>query len=1092
MAKKQLKKRLEALFSELSPQGETSLALEATTIQGWTWAVDAQGRYTHCSSEVEAVLGIPSERFVGQPFTSFALAPESAGMLERVLHSEHLPTSLTAAFMHADGSPRWVRMHIYLAPEGGWRGVAEVLIGETPASAVLAPEADLLPRGVRLEKGRIVPADRPLTPVAEQAIRQGDSVVVSGNGSLPAAMAVPMRDQERVVGVLELLDPTRDRSWTEDDRLLVEQVADQLTLALENARLFQQTQAALAETEHLYRASAALNVASSYTEVLEALRAHSVLGEGSHNVSLNLFNRPWKTPEDVPEWVFARARWTQLDEESLSPRYPLAQFPAARLLRPEQPLVVEDVAADPRLDEATRALYLQRFRGGSTVFFPLNVGGEWIGYINAIYPQPRTFSEADLRRTMALVSQAAVSVQNLRLIEETQRRAEQLQTAAEIARDTTSASLELDTLLNRAVNLIRERFGYYHASIFLLDEQGAFVRVRASTGEAGAEMVRRKHRLAVGSQSVIGQTTATGQPVVVNDVTDSTIHRPNPLLPETRAEVGIPMKIGDQVIGAIDVQSTHPYAFSEDDIQVLQILADQLAVAVENARAYELAQQAVAEMQEADRLKSQFLANMSHELRTPLNSIIGFSRVILKGIDGPINEMQEQDLTAIYNAGQHLLTLINDILDLSKIEAGKMELSFEDVNLNDLINSVMSTAKGLVKDKPVELRLEVDPNLPIVHADPVRVRQVLLNLLSNAAKFTEQGSITIKAYPRKGPRGPEVYIAVADTGPGIALEDRAKLFKPFSQVDDSPTRKTGGTGLGLSICRSLVEMHHGVIDVESEVGKGSTFWFTLPLQPELRREDFPPDARVVLAIEDNPDIVNLYARYLNPEGYQVVPLTDPNRAVERARELRPVAITLDVLMPEKDGWTVLQELKSDPETRHIPVIMCTILAEEEKGFSLGAADYLIKPILADDLVRAIKRLNQDGSIHKVLVVDDDPNDRRLLQKVIEESGDFVVITADGGQQALERLKSEAPDVMVIDLFMPEMDGFTLLETMRADPQWCELPVIVLTGGDLTTEQRARLTEFNHQMMQKGLFDQDRLIGMLRRALQRLQPTTGAG
>ena len=276
------------------------------------------------------------------------------------------------------------------------------------------------------------------------------------------------------------------------------------------------------------------------------------------------------------------------------------------------------------------------------------------------------------------------------------------------------------------------------------------------------------------------------------------------------------------------------------------MLADQVAVAIDNARSYELAQAAITEMRELDRLKSKFLANMSHELRTPLNSIIGFSRVIIKGIDGPITDLQEQDLSAIYNSGQHLLRLINDILDLSKIDAGKMELAFDDVNVAELVQSVVPTVNGLIKDKPITLEQKVEPNIPIIRADAMRLRQVMINLLSNAAKFTEGGTITISAEVQTNSSGqPEVIIKVSDTGTGIALEDRNKLFQPFSQVDSSPTRKTGGTGLGLSISRRLVELHGGLIDVTSEIGKGSTFYFTLPLPKENLKAEIALKAGVI-------------------------------------------------------------------------------------------------------------------------------------------------------------------------------------------------------------------------------------------------------
>jgi signal transduction histidine kinase len=297
-------------------------------------------------------------------------------------------------------------------------------------------------------------------------------------------------------------------------------------------------------------------------------------------------------------------------------------------------------------------------------------------------------------------------------------------------------------------------------------------------------------------------------------------------------KIMVPLQVQDQVIGVIELSEREDDRhWEEEDWKLAQSIAREFAVTLQDARSYHLTQQALDEMREADRLKTQFLANMSHELRTPLNSIIGFSRVILKGIDGPITNTQEEDLNAIYNAGQHLLGLINDILDVSKIEAGKMELSFTEVDLNDIIRGVMSTAVGLVKDKPIELVIDVPNNLPRIQGDNIRIRQVLLNLVSNAAKFTSEGQIGVSARSLQRGSRHEVVIAVFDTGPGIEPQDQKKIFEPFSQVDASPTRKTGGTGLGLSICRHLVELHGGQIWVESTPGQGSTFAFTIPYVP---------------------------------------------------------------------------------------------------------------------------------------------------------------------------------------------------------------------------------------------------------------------
>jgi signal transduction histidine kinase len=294
----------------------------------------------------------------------------------------------------------------------------------------------------------------------------------------------------------------------------------------------------------------------------------------------------------------------------------------------------------------------------------------------------------------------------------------------------------------------------------------------------------------------------------------------------------VPIQTPEETLGLLTFEpASDDRRWSEDDQLLAEAVAQQLALSLQDARARQLTERALDEMREADRLKTQFLANMSHELRTPLNSIIGFSRVILKGIDGPVTDLQEQDLRAIYNAGMHLLGLINDILDLSKIDAGKMELTFAEVDLREIIHGVMSTAKGLVKDRPIELITDVPEDLPVIVADSIRVRQILLNLISNSTKFTERGRIGVRARLAEEAGRPEIRVQVSDTGPGIDPRDQDKLFEPFSQVDASPTRKTGGTGLGLSICRHLVELHGGRIWIESALGKGSTFTFTLPLRP---------------------------------------------------------------------------------------------------------------------------------------------------------------------------------------------------------------------------------------------------------------------
>ena len=671
--------------------------------------------------------------------------------------------------------------------------------------------------------------------------------------------------------------------------------------------------------------------------------------------------------------------------------------------------------------------------------------------------------------------------------EEAIRRQNQyLAVSSEIGRIVTS-TLDLNSIFTRTVSLISERFGFYFAAIYITEETGFNVILREATGEAGEKMKAQRYSVVKGFNSIVGKVAESGASMLVNDVQHQPLFHPNPLLLDTLSEVAIPLRIGSRIVGVIDIQSTERNAFTDDDITVLQSLADQVAVAIDNARSYELSQQLIQDLREVDQLKSQFLANMSHELRTPLNSIIGFSRVILKGIDGPVSEMQQQDLTAIYNSGQHLLGLINDVLDLARIEAGKMELNFEEVHLAEMTTSVMSTAKGLIKEKPIQLLQRIPADMPAVRGDTMRVRQVLLNLISNASKFTDEGSITVETRVQKGPTGKmEALINVIDTGPGISEEDQEKLFKAFSQVDGSATRKSGGSGLGLSICANLVQLHNGLIGVHSENGKGSTFWFTLPLyhQPE---EEIPAGTKIILAIDDDPQVISLYERYLNPQGYHVVPLTDPSKAKERILEIKPFAVTLDIMMPSLDGWSVLTGLKSDPATRDYPVIICSITEKADKGFSLGAADYLVKPILEEDLVHALDRLNKNGEIREVLVIDDDPNDLRLIGKILEDQGRYKPVLIQGGRRGWEAINEKAPHAIILDIFMPDLDGFTILEYLRDHPTLRNIPVLVVSGGGLTNEQQQQLIDFGQRLITKGSLNESELLSSIEQALKRIEP-----
>jgi PAS domain S-box-containing protein len=950
---------------------------------------------------------------------------------------------------------------------------------------------------------------------------------------------------------LRVFDETNQRQWTSDEELLVKQVSDQLSLALENARLFQEAQkfklgidrtdnavfithpdgviqyinpgfekvygfqsdevlgntprilksGVVPEEQYKYFWETLLNKGTVTGEIVNKTKdgrlvtisgTNSPILDESGKILGFLAVHQDVTERKINEEALSkseadlRALFSAMDDIVLvydqNGRYMrIAPTNPSRLIKPPEELIgklIHEVFPKETADRFLMAIS-QTLETGETrqLEYDLTVGNDTYWFLANL----SKLDEGNVFWVARDITERKKSEEAIR------RRNEYLAVSAEIGKLVTS-TLDLNSIFARTVNLINERFNFYHAGIFIVEETGFNAVLREATGKAGAEMKERKHTLKLNEKSIVGKVTLDGQAVIANDVTTNPLHKINPLLPETRAEAAIPLRIGTRIIGAIDIQSKTVGAFTDDDIAVLQTLADQVAVAIDNARSFELSQEAVMEMREIDRLKSQFLANMSHELRTPLNSIIGFSRVIIKGIDGPVTELQQQDLTAIYNSGQHLLGLINDVLDLSKIEAGKMELAFDEVNIADVTTSVLSTMSGLFKDKPIHLKRNIEPHLPTVRADAIRVRQVMINLLSNASKFTDEGDILVEVGLKPGLTGRnEVRVSVTDTGPGIAKEDQTKLFQAFSQVDDSPTRKTGGTGLGLSICQHIINMHGGRIWVESVVGKGSTFHFTLPLfRKEKEGDSSPHGNKVILAIDDDPQVIGLYERYLHPQGYQVVPLSDPSHAVERVKQLRPFAVTLDIMMPGIDGWQVLDTLKGDPDTRNTPVIICSIIEDLEKGFNLGATDYLVKPILEDDLVNALDRLNTDGSIRDVLVIDDDPDDLRLIGKILTNDGRYKAILAEGGRMGWDIISSgKAPHAVILDLFMPEMDGFKILENMQAVEKLRDIPVIVISGLDLSAEQKNQLNDFGKRLLSKGSFNEKELLTSIQRSLERV-------
>ncbi|MDQ6676387.1 MAG: response regulator [Acidobacteriota bacterium] len=491
---------------------------------------------------------------------------------------------------------------------------------------------------------------------------------------------------------------------------------------------------------------------------------------------------------------------------------------------------------------------------------------------------------------------------------------------------------------------------------------------------------------------------------------------------------------------------------------------------------------------EASQAKSTFLANMSHELRTPLNAIIGYSEMLQEEAEESGDLSTVPDLQKIRNSGKHLLELINAVLDLSKIEAGKMDLYLETFSVAALADEVISIVQPLA-EKNGNLLLKTCPiDIGSMHADVTKIRQGLLNLLSNACKFTEKGTVSLLV-KRESVEGVDwITFAVTDTGVGLTEEQAQSLFEPFTQADSSTTRKFGGTGLGLAITRRFVQMMGGEVQVSSEPGKGATFTIRIPanimgrksadgsteaVAQNSRGSQKKKDAGIVLIIDDDPAVHELLRHSIGKQGFQVEGALTGEEGLRMARKLRPQAITLDVMMPGMDGWTVLSNLKNDPDLAHIPVIMLTIVDEKNRGYSLGAADYLTKPIERERLSAVLMRFRKTTA-SEALVVEDDPGSRDVLCRLLETDG-WKVIQAVNGREALDRITEKIPGVILLDLMMPEMDGFEFLQQLRLRDEWKLIPIIVVTAKDLTLEERGLLNGHVSRILQKGSYDREDLV-----------------
>jgi len=1121
---------------------------------------------------------------------------------------------------------------------------------------------------------------------------QKDLMKIKG---INALVAINLRIKDSSGGWL-VMGYHNPRLFNDSVKRYLNTVADSASVVVDNIVLFDQIQSTLDETSILYQANRALRDASSSDEIINVVVNHLIAPHVNQVFIMLLEGRSWEEPHATAQVVASWSQENNVDFMGITLNH--EQFPAWTYLNTPTVFTIDDIFGDPTMDLLVQ-MGLQSMDMHSLAIIPLRVPKRTIGAIWLGSQEAHVHTERETRIYQAFAEQASLSMEAAFLLAQTERRARQLETSASVSQSA-GQILDLEILMPQLVNLIRDAFRYDHVQIFLLDEPGEFAELRASTGDAGQQLLGIKHKLKKGSQSVIGQVIEHAVPQIALDIAASdVVHAPNPYLPLTRSEMALPLSIKGRVVGALDVQSNRPNAFGDEDVSVLTTLAAQISVALENANLYEAAQQQADKMgflfeitntaaaadtldealqnvaerlhtslnasstaiyltrlysdvsdnifrtlkvvalagssqplseieeirqgltrnlvstfleetnlrviedihdelrylpiapearsaillplisggeliglvsiednrlnafgyetqqllvtmsrtlsaiiqsaqlidqlqktteqlRELDRLKSDFLANMSHELRTPLNSIIGFSRVMLKGIDGPLTEMQEQDLSTIYNSGQHLLVLINDVLDQAKIAAGKMDMKFAYFEVKPLIEGVRSIGVGLLKDKPISLQVEIANSLPKAYGDEFRTRQVLLNLVSNASKFTQEGLVTLRVYPTTDVTTNRLMIRVdvIDSGIGIAESDLPLLFEAFRQVDSSLTRTQGGTGLGLPIAKSLIELQGGQMQVTSQVNVGSTFSIILPTEPApvqenptedsilaFMREDpitpvtrptleisrildmtpssrpdgMPravplngPSARMmqakrqVLLIEDNKDMVDQFRRALQREGFEVQTADHPAYAEAMVSNLRPNVIVMDVNFAGGEGWNILTRLKDRDDTFDLPVIVVTLSDQSEKAYLAGAYAFIQRPFMPDQLVEAALEAEKESNTERILIIDDQPNDIRLLTQVLNESGNYRVFSAHSGVEGIGLVARRRPDLIILDLRMPEMDGFAVLQELRSNPETANIPVMVVTGEiSLNASEQERLANI-HVLQKTDISEED--------------------
>jgi PAS domain S-box-containing protein len=828
---------------------------------------------------------------------------------------------------------------------------------------------------------------------------------------------VPLRAGDRVFGVL-VVESNRKNAFRKNDFEILTAAATQASIALGRARLLDAERRRADEQQAVLETLADLSGELELGKLLQSVLRRATTLLGVSGGELAIFDEASQELEVVAS--------QQIGVESRGTRLKVGEGAMGHVARTREPICIAEYHEWTGQSTKYAAVDVH-----SVMAAPLLIGHRLVGVFALTHHDPaRRFGPDDIRLLNLFAPQAAIAIENARLYTAARR---QKQYFEDLVLNSPVAVVTLDNRHNIvSCNPAFERlYGYPEREII-----GRNLDELISTESSRSEAVGiTQHVLQEGAMRSIGQRRRRDGSLVDVEV------------------LGVPVRVEGELVGLMGLYH---------DIS-------ELTVARRTA-------------EEASSAKSRFLANMSHELRTPLNAIIGYSEMVEEEVTELGHEALAPDLRKIQSAGKHLLALINDILDLSKIEAGKTELYLEEFDAAEMVRDVATTIRPLVEKNGNTLIVETGaPGR--MRADLTKVRQMLLNLLSNACKFTRDGTIRLEVRRGPGPEGgEELTFRIVDSGIGMTPAQMARLFEAFSQAEASTSRRYGGTGLGLAITRRFAQLMHGDVTVESEPGQGSAFTVRLPADTGAATGPEPSSAPAagkdgpagtVLVIDDDPDARELVRRFLEGEGFGVIEADGGERGLELARTHRPDAITLDVLMPGMDGWAVLTALKADPALAGIPVLMLSMLNDTNLGFALGAAEYLSKPIDRERLRQVLGKYGRNGACD-VLIVEDDGPTRELLSRLLESEG-WTVATAGNGQLALEALEHRVPSLILLDLMMPVMDGCQFATELRREPRWREIPVIVLTAKDLTSEDRRMLNGDVQGVLQKGALNREELL-----------------